>query len=539
VAGAAALLVLAGLGYFGWRRQGAAGRAATATAAVELDPRRLAVLYFQNRGGPDSLGFLADGLTEALIHELSQVRGLQVISRNGVAPFKGRSVTPDSLARALRVGTLVDGTIAQSGNRLRVTVSLVNTGTGAEIGSTTLDRPRQELFALEDDVAQAISVLLRKQLGQEVALQTLRAGTKSTEAWEMVQRAEQETKAVDSLLASADTAAAARWLARADSLLAQAESIDPKWVQPILARGWIAYRELDLVGTFDKTYYSLRLQRGLDHAERAIKVKRDDPGALELRGTLEYWKWLLNLEPDPFEAAKLLASAERDLRAAVAANPTAASAWTLLSHLLMGQSQTAEAKLAALRSYEADPYLSSAKQTVWRLFQSSLDLEDAQEATHWCQEGQRRFADYYRFTECQIWLYALKGQKPDVPKTWRLLDQYVQLGPPSARPWRRLYGQMLVSIALARAGLADSAKAVALRSRGDATIDPTRDLLQLEAVTRVILGEKDEALRLLSTYVAANPQLRAAMARDETWWFKDLRDDPRYKTLVGSGTEGH
>jgi serine/threonine-protein kinase len=533
VAGAAALVVLAGLGYAAWRRQGAADHMAATPPAVELDPRRLAVLYFQNRSGSDSLGFLADGLTEALIHELSQVRDLQVISRNGVAPFKGRSVTPDSLARALKVGTLVDGTIAQSGNRLRVSVSLVNTGTGAEIGSTTLDRPREELFALEDDVAQAVSVLLRKQLGQAVALQTLRAGTKSTEAWEMVQRAQRSARDGDSLMAASDSAGATRMFATADSQLARAEALDRDWSAPPTLRGWLDYQRTRLTGSFNKAYYSTWLAKGLEQAERALSLSPNDADALELRGTLRYWRWLLNLSPDAQEAAKLFADAESDLRASVAANPNQATAWTSLTHLLMAKSATGEAKLAGLRAYEADPYLKTANVTVWRLFQSSLDLEDGVEAKHWCDEGQKRFSSDPRFAECQLWLYILKDQKPDVAKAWRVLEDYQRLSPPTQRPYRKLYGQMILAMGLARAGLADSARAVAVRSRAEADVDPTRDLAYFEAIVRNLVGDRKEALRLLGIYLATNPQVRESEARDESWYFRNLKDDPEYQALVG------
>ena len=188
----------------------------------------------------------------------------------------------------------------------------------------------------------------------------------------MFQQGEQLVKDVDPLLAAGDTSAASRRLAQADSVFANAESLDPSWGKPIVERGWLAYRETDLVAGFDKAYYSKWLGTGLGHSERALKLKPDDPDALELRGTLEYWRWVLNLEPDQNRATKLLADAEKDLRAAVAGNPTAAFAWTTLSWMLMGQSDTAEAELAARRAYEADPYLSSVKQTLWRLFQSSL-----------------------------------------------------------------------------------------------------------------------------------------------------------------------
>ena len=529
---AGGLLVAAGLGFGAWslvHKGGTAGAGADET----LDPKHIAVMYFEQRGGADSLGYLADGLTEALIHELSQVSQLQVISRNGVLPYKKSAVAPDSIGRALRVGTLVEGTVTQADNRLRLNVSLISAGTGREIGSKVLERPREEIFALQDDLAKEVSIFLRQQIGQEITVSESRQGTASTKAWELLQRAEQTTKDVDPLLASGDTAAAGRRLLQADSILALAETADPKWSAPAVMRGWLDYRQTDLVSGLDKDVYGKWLGEGLKHAEHALELKPNDPDGLELRGTLRYWRYLINLEPDPDAAAKLLADARQDLQGAVSGNPTAAVAWTWLSHLLMNQAQTAEAKLAAQRAYEADPYLSSVRTTIWRLFQASLDLEDAAESNRWCQEGQRRFPEYHRFTECQLWLYALKGVKPDVPKAWELLDQYVKLAPASSQEFSRHQGQMLVAMAIARAGLTDSARRVAERARADATVDPTRDLAQLEAAARLIMGDKDEALRLLTTYVAANPQIRGPMAKDQTWWWQDLRSDPRWRSLLG------
>ena len=428
---------------------------------------------------------------------------------------------------------MVRGSIAQSGDSLRVDVSLIDANTSSEFGSKTLDRPRGEIFALQDDLAKDVSFFLRQQLGPEITLRQSRQGTSNQKAWELFQKAEQSAKDVDPLLAAGDTAAAGRRLLNADSILAVAETLDPSWTEPTVKRGWLAYRQTDLVEGLDKTYYAKWLGEGLKHADRALALKPADPDALELRGTLRYWRWLLNLEPDQSEATKLLASAEQDLRAAVDGNPTAAVAWTWLSHMLMGQSRTAEAKLAALKAYEADPYLSTVRTTIWRLFQASLDLEDVAESTHWCKAGRDRFPQYYRFTECQLWLNALKGVKPDVPKAWKLLDEYVKIAPASSREFNQHFGQILVSMAIARAGLTDSARRVAERARADATVDPTRDLAQYEAAARLIMGDKEEALRLMTTYIAANPQVRSAMAKDQTWWFEALRTDPRWRSLIG------
>jgi hypothetical protein len=128
---------------------------------------------------------------------------------------------------------------------------------------------------------------------------------------------------------------------------------------------------------------------------------------------------------------------------------------------------------------------------------------------------------------------SMKGATTDVGRAWALLDTMVQQTPPNQRETNRLYGQMLVALALARAGLADSARAVAVRARGNATIDPARDQAYYEALVRGQVGDLDEAIRLLSTYVAANPQMREGIARDQSWLFEPLRSDPRFVTLFG------
>ena len=89
-----------------------------------------------------------------------------------------------------------------------------------------------------------------------------------------------------------------------------------------------------------------------------------------------------------------------------------------------------------------------------------------------------------------------------------------------------------MAYALVNAGLKDSARAVALRARAGVDVDPTRDLVYLELMLRSLLGDRDEALQLLKLYLATNPQDKGNIARDSTWWFRGLRDDPEFKRLV-------
>ena len=529
LAGGAALLAAGGWAawQFGFHRSSAA-------APAGFDPRRIAVLYFNTRQGSDTLSFLADGLTEALIGELSQVKPLQVISSNGVRPYRGTATSPDSIARVLKVGTLVSGTVVPAGDSLKVTVTLINTANGSIVGNIPVVRPRSDVLALQDDIAQQVSLSLRKELGQELQLEQSRAGTRSAAAWETLQQGEGELRAADPLLAAGDSAGVERQYQRADSLFAHAARLDDRWTRPLDERGWLAYHRLRAFGSLDRAVNTDGITRGLGFAGAALKVAPDDPDALELRGTLRYYRWLLGLEPDPAAAARLFADAEADLRASTTADPNQASAWNSLSHLLMNKPELAEANLAARRAYELDPYLSDAYKTIWRLFTTSLDLDQSVQAQHWCAEGQQRFPDDSHFVECQILLFALKDTRPDVPKLWQLLSRYVTLFPPDQQAFQRQRGSMLVSMALARAGLADSARHVAEHARVDADQDPVRELTYFEAITRTIVGDTTEAIRQLAAYAAANPQLRTSLAQDA--WFKPLRNDPRFTALLSSGS---
>jgi hypothetical protein len=391
---------------------------------------------------------------------------------------------------------------------------------------------RADPLVLQANLANQVAQFLRRRLGQEIQQIAARAETRNTQAWELVQQAKELSLDVNAMLATDDTASAARTLVQADSLLALAAAKDRKWTAPIIERGWLAWEQRNIAG-FEKGPAAQWTARGIEFANQAMRLRPDDPEALHLRGTMRYIRWVLNLDPAPLTADQLLAGAERDLRAgSVASIPNRASALALLSHLLLRKSEPVDGKLAAMQAYEVDPYLTEAPSVLWRLFASSLDLEDAAEATKWCQEGYRRFPENSAFTECQISLHALRGQKPDVAKLWRLLDQNVALYPPAQREYRRRRGSLLVAMALANTIHKDSARAVALRARAGADVDPTRDLIYVEILLRNLLGDRDEAIQLLKLYLATNPQDRVTIARDSTWWWRELRDDPEFKQLI-------
>jgi serine/threonine-protein kinase len=496
-----------------------------------LDARNIAVRYFEDLSRDSSLGFLSDGLTEALIDQLSSVQGLQVISKGGVAPYRGSALARDSIARALQVGSLIEGSVEPvAGNKVRVSVRLIDGASGADIDRKSIEEASGDPLKIRDALATQVAEFLRGRLGQEVRLRELRAGTAQPAAWLLAEQAERVRKDAEVALQTDEAAGAAKF-ATADSLLAAAEVADPKWVEPIVQRGQIAYRRSRL--TQDFTAASPWITVGLGHADRALALDPNYPRALELRGSLRYWTWLIHGVPDPRKAAALLQDAEADLREAVRRDPSLAAAWSTLSHLDYQKSDVAQAKLDATSAYSADAYYSAANVVLWRLFTSSYDLEAFTDAEHWCAEGQRRFPDDWHFTQCQLWMLTTKAKPADVALAWRLVRELEGLVPKEDWAFRRLDAQIAVAAVLARDSLADSARHLLDRSKGNPEIDPAQDLLYGEAFVRTLLGEKSKALDLLTRYVSGHNERRADLAKDYLWWFRDLRNDPRYQQLAG------
>jgi len=490
------------------------------------DPRRVAVLYFEPRTPQEEVPFIAAGLSEALIDELSTVSALKVVSRNGVAPFREASVSPDSIGRALQVATIVSGTVSMADDDIRVAVSFVNAATGDQFGTTRVDGTYSELFQLQDDLAQGVGGFLLRTLGEEIEDIELRAGTDNVEAWSLVQRAAPIEERATGFMQVGDTDAALASLTTADSVLALAEEIAPEWVEPTVRRGWLDYQASRFTGLDDRVAADRWIRQGMEHAEVAVRLASEDPDALELRATLQYWKYLLNLAGTPADAERLVAAAEADFRASVAANPQQASAWTSLSHLLANQDRVPEAKVAALRSYESDPYLRNVHLTIWRIFGASFDLGDVIEARRWCEEGRRRFPERPRFRQCELWVSAMPNADPDFDRVWAALDEWVELSPPDDREFNRRQGEMFVALALAQEGLADSARDVAVRARAGPDIDPTRNTAYWEAIVRSFLGDMDEAIAQWNVHVAATPDVSAGS--DDYWYMEALRKDPRF-----------
>ena len=120
---------------------------------------------------------------------------------------------------------------------------------------------------------------------------------------------------------------------------------------------------------------------------------------------------------------------------------------------------------------------------------------------------------------------STRAVEPDVDEAWRLTGEMEKLLPATGRPeYFRREAQMFVAAALAGAGLLDSADQVLIRARVNPEIDPARALVTLEGFIRTLMGDTDEALRLLQSYYAFNPQHRHEDTEDVHWWWRQIGD---------------
>ena len=530
--GAGIAIVLAVIAGVVVRRQLARAEVERAGALTGgLDARRIAVLYFADETKDGHLAFLADALTESLIDELARVRSLQVISRNGVTPFRGPAASIDSVADVLQAGTIVRGAIEDVGDRIRVTVRLIDGNSRAEFRNAGFERPKGDLLAIKDSLADQVAFFLRQRLADEVTLRDDRTGTLSAAAWSLVQQSARARRDAQRLVAR-DSGAAAETLYRvADSLLAAAEDADPAWATPIVRRAQLAAGQVR--SRSDVLRSAAFITDGIAHAERALILDARNAEAYEVRGSLRYTKRRLGFAPDPTESAELLRLAEADLRQATSLDPSRAGAWNALSVVLYEKYNRVEANLAARRAYEEDAYLSAAPDIIWRLFATSYDLEQFVDATQWCERGGKRYPDQARFGMCRLMLMGTKLRRPDVPEAWRQVTFVADRAPPQERERVRREAEILAAVVVARAQLGDSARRVLQRARAGADIDPRGDLLGAEAVARAMINDKEEAIRLLQTYITSHPEHREGFVKANTWWWRSLQDDPRFRALIG------
>jgi TolB-like protein/DNA-binding winged helix-turn-helix (wHTH) protein/Flp pilus assembly protein TadD len=324
----------------------------------------IAVLPFADMSVAKDQEYFSDGLSEQLINDLAKVSGLKVVGRSSAFQFRGRNEDLRDVGRKLGVANVLEGSVRREGNHVRITAELIKTGDGFQLWSQTYDREIKDIFAVQDEIAQAATDALQVKLlggnGQPIA-----STSRSTnpEAYQAYLRAKYF---IGRGLGKEDLDKA---LAYTDIAIKLDERYAPAWALRATVQNKMATVSLtDVTGGF---------RRARDDAERAIAL---DPtlasGYLALAGTQLYhdWDWdtantsvakAAALEPGSAEVfrmrsylARVLGNLDQTVtlyEQAVALDPLDATSRLQLGYVLYVASRYDEAQAELQKALDLNP----------------------------------------------------------------------------------------------------------------------------------------------------------------------------------------
>ena len=195
VASAAVVIVLAGVLFAFWARsqqnaREAAGMRARGVSAPGSDIRKsIAVLPFESLGDNNSPSYFADGVQDNILTDLGKVGDLKVISRSGVAAYRGKNRNMKQIGRDLDVANVLEGSVQISGDRVRINAQLIDTQTDTQIWAEQYDRKLEDIFALQSELAQTIAAQLKATLSTGEKAEISRQPTQDLQAYDLYLRA--------------------------------------------------------------------------------------------------------------------------------------------------------------------------------------------------------------------------------------------------------------------------------------------------------------------------------------------------------------
>ncbi len=230
-----------------------------AAPAREAPQASIAVLPFDNMSADEENEYFADGLAEEILNALANVPGLKVAARTSSFSFKGKDADIPTIAGALGVRTVLEGSVRKSGDRVRITAQLVNAEDGLHLWSETYDRNLDDIFVVQEEIARAIVEALEVQLAAGAAL--VERPTRNQAAYEEYLRGRflWNRRNVEPLQAAVEH-------------FERAVDLDPEFA---LAWAGLADAHLTLAWYVTRTDWDALLESGREAAERALVIDPD------------------------------------------------------------------------------------------------------------------------------------------------------------------------------------------------------------------------------------------------------------------------
>jgi adenylate cyclase len=228
------------------------------------DKPSIAVLAFANMSEDPEQGFFAEGIADDIITALSKMRFLFVIARNSSFAYKGKSVGVKDIGRELGVRYLLEGSVRNAGNRVRVTAQLIEAATGVHLWSEQYDRHLADLFAVQDEITSSVAIAIRPAIEYSERERAARKPPESLDAWECYQRGAHHFRYQDVNLADTLTAR---------SFFQRAADLDPQFVR---AHGMLSATYIREANIFRPDLLEENVARAIECSRRAVALDPTD-----------------------------------------------------------------------------------------------------------------------------------------------------------------------------------------------------------------------------------------------------------------------
>ena len=345
------LVVFVGLNFGGLRQRLLRTNAATKVQSI-------AVLPLENLSGDPAQEYFADGMTEALITDLGKIGQLRVISRTSVMKYKGTKKSLREIAGELQVDALVEGTVARSGDRVRITANLVQASPEKHLWADSFERELRDVLALQDDVSRAIANGIQIRLTPQEQVRLASTHRVNPEAYEAYLEGRYFWEKLWPLGGP-----------KANEYFELAIEKDPAWALPYSGLA-DSYLTAGVNSAIPNEFCTKAKATALN------AVEKDDTAAEThtILGEVEFWcEWDW-------------ASADRDLRRAIEVNPSFAQAHSSYSRYLLAMGLTNEALAESKRAVELDPLSLEIRWDRWLLFYYTGQYAAAEEQCRKIQE---------------------------------------------------------------------------------------------------------------------------------------------------------
>ena len=239
---------------------------------VETAAPSIAVLPFANMSADESSTYFSDGLADTLLHMLAQIREIRVAARTSSFQFRDQNTDITQIAEALNVGTILEGSVQRAGNKIRVTAQLIEADTGYHLWSGNYDRDLDDVFAIQDEIANEVVAALKVSLLGETAEKLTQHDTDNVDAYTEYLLGINEVNEFS--FGS---------LPRAEQRLRNAVDLDPGYA---MAWAQLGYTYMQMLDTGMGTRAAL-LEKARAAASHALDLDESSPVAMAVLGAAE------------------------------------------------------------------------------------------------------------------------------------------------------------------------------------------------------------------------------------------------------------